>query len=314
MRRDGRIRPSAESSFGEWGRAYLHCRLLRFLSKGCASQTGDFLSAKSGAARRLSVYGYGEWVLGPPQAGQNVHVITDRPLYPGEMAAAGALAFEEIDERRACLRDRGRRGVGTGARAPSCGAGAVVVADALWHRADPKGIVLLDGDAISSGGAPSWLSKVLVGPWFTSIFRIATSSDWIFRRGLADAYPNHPSFTREFLEEWERPFKVRGSLDAFRAMLRYGIQGFQLTQLHSVRTPALVLWGVGAALFLGWHAVSHRQARRDQLHRHHERQQRDGEASGLAIMKTVGVTPAGNAWSRRATPRASSWYRTRRSR
>jgi pimeloyl-ACP methyl ester carboxylesterase len=120
---------------------------------------------------------------------------------------------------------------------------AVVVADALWHRADPKGIVLLDGDAISGGGAPSWLSNVLVGPWFTSIFRIATSSDWIFRRGLADAYPNHPSFTREFLEEWERPFKVRGTLDAFRAMLRYGIQGFQLTQLRSVRTPALVVWG-----------------------------------------------------------------------
>ena len=120
---------------------------------------------------------------------------------------------------------------------------AVVVADALWRPDDPKGIVLLDGDAISGGGAPSWLSHVLVGPWFTSIFRIATSSDWIFRRGLADAYPHHPSFTREFLEEWERPFKVRGTLDAFRAMLRYGIQGFQLAQLRSVQTPALVLWG-----------------------------------------------------------------------
>jgi pimeloyl-ACP methyl ester carboxylesterase len=120
---------------------------------------------------------------------------------------------------------------------------AVVVADALWRRDDPKGIVLLDGDAISGGGAPSWLSHVLVGPWFTSIFRIATSSDWIFRRGLADAYPNHPSFTREFLEEWERPFKVRGTLDAFRAMLPYGIQGFQLAQLRTVHTPALVLWG-----------------------------------------------------------------------
>lgn len=120
---------------------------------------------------------------------------------------------------------------------------AGVVADALWHRADPNGIVLLDGDAISAGGAPSWLSKVLVGPWFTSIFRIATSSDWIFRRGLAGAYPNHPPFTPEFLDEWERPFKVQGTLDAFRAMLRYGIQGFQLTQLRAVHTRALVLWG-----------------------------------------------------------------------
>ncbi len=120
---------------------------------------------------------------------------------------------------------------------------AVVVADALWHPADPKGIVLLDGDAISAGGAPSWVSKLLVGPWFTSVYRIATSSDWIFRRGLASAYPGHPSFTREFLEEWERPFKVQGTLAAFRATLQYGIQGFHLAQLRALRVPALVLWG-----------------------------------------------------------------------
>jgi pimeloyl-ACP methyl ester carboxylesterase len=120
---------------------------------------------------------------------------------------------------------------------------AVVVADALWHPADPKGIVLLDGDAISAGGAPSWVGKLLVGPWFTSAYRIATGSDWIFRRGLADAYPGHPPFTRDFLEEWERPFKVQGTLAAFRALLRYGIQGFQVAQLHAVRVPALVLWG-----------------------------------------------------------------------
>lgn len=120
---------------------------------------------------------------------------------------------------------------------------AVVVADALSHPVDAKGIVLLDGDAISAGGAPSWLSKVLVGPWFTSIFRIATSSDWIFRRGLAGAYPNHPPFTDEFLDEWQRPFRVQGTLDAFRAMLVHGIQGFQLAQLRTVHTLALVLWG-----------------------------------------------------------------------
>lgn len=120
---------------------------------------------------------------------------------------------------------------------------AVAVADALWHPADPKGIVLLDGDAISAGGAPSWVTHVLVGPWFTSLYRIATSSDWIFRRGLGGAYPRHPAFSRAFLEEWERPFKVQGTLAAFRGMLKYGIQGFQLAQLRSVRVPALVLWG-----------------------------------------------------------------------
>ena len=120
---------------------------------------------------------------------------------------------------------------------------ADVVGAALWHRGDPNGIVLLDGDAISAGGAPSWLGALLVGPWVTSVYRIATSSDWVFRRGLADAYPNHPPFTREFLDEWERPFKVQGTLAALRATLGYGIQGFRLPQLRTVHTPALVLWG-----------------------------------------------------------------------
>jgi pimeloyl-ACP methyl ester carboxylesterase len=120
---------------------------------------------------------------------------------------------------------------------------AVVVADALWHPRDPRGIVLLDGDAISAGGAPSWLSDVLVGPWFTSAYRIATSSDWLFRRGLAGAYPNHPPFTRSFLAEWQRPFEVQGTLDAFRSMLPHGIQGFRLSQLRTIRARTLVLWG-----------------------------------------------------------------------
>jgi pimeloyl-ACP methyl ester carboxylesterase len=120
---------------------------------------------------------------------------------------------------------------------------AVVVADALRYPQDSRGIVLLDGDALSAGGAPSWVSKVLVGPWFTSIYRIVTGSDWIFRRGLASAYPNHPPFTHQFLQEWEQPFKVQGTLGAFRSMLKDGIQGFHLAQLPAVHDPALVLWG-----------------------------------------------------------------------
>ena len=120
---------------------------------------------------------------------------------------------------------------------------AVVVDDALRYPGDSDGIVLLDGDALSAGGAPSWVSEVLVGPWFTSIYRIVTGSDWIFRRGLAGAYPNHPPFTRQFLKEWEQPFKVKGTLDAFRSTLKYGIQGLHLAQLRAVRDRAMVLWG-----------------------------------------------------------------------
>jgi pimeloyl-ACP methyl ester carboxylesterase len=120
---------------------------------------------------------------------------------------------------------------------------AVAVGDALWHAGDAKAIVLLDGDAISGSAAPSWVSGLLLGPWVTSAYRIVTGSDWVFRRGLAAAYPGHPHFSRSFLDEWERPFKAAGTLDAFRQMLRYGIQGFRLADLAHARVHALVLWG-----------------------------------------------------------------------
>jgi pimeloyl-ACP methyl ester carboxylesterase len=121
---------------------------------------------------------------------------------------------------------------------------AVAVGDALSHPDETRGIVLLDGDAIAAGGAPSWLQRLLVGPWFTSLYRIATGADWIFRRALREAYgPHHPRLTHAALVPWERPFRVEGTLDAFRAMARYGIQGFHLADLRRVRVRALVLWG-----------------------------------------------------------------------
>ena len=121
---------------------------------------------------------------------------------------------------------------------------AVAVGDALSHPDETRGIVLLDGDAIAARGAPSWLPRLLVGPWFTSLYRIATGSDWIFRRALRGAYgPHHPPLTHTALVSWERPFRVEGTLDAFRAMARYVIQGFHLADLHRVRVRALVVWG-----------------------------------------------------------------------
>jgi pimeloyl-ACP methyl ester carboxylesterase len=121
---------------------------------------------------------------------------------------------------------------------------AVAVGEALAHSDEPAGIVLLDGDAIAGGGAPSWLPDLVVGPWFTSIYRIATGSDWIFRRALRDAYgPRHPRFTHSVLRSWEQPFKVDGTLAALKSMARYGIQGYRLTDLRRVRARALVVWG-----------------------------------------------------------------------
>jgi len=121
---------------------------------------------------------------------------------------------------------------------------AVAVGEALTHPHDQRGIVLLDGDAIAAGGAPSWVPDLLVGPWFTSLYRIATGSDWIFRRALRDAFgPDHPPLTHSVLVPWELPFRVDGTLDAFRSMARYGIQGYGLPDLRRVHARSLVVWG-----------------------------------------------------------------------
>jgi pimeloyl-ACP methyl ester carboxylesterase len=121
---------------------------------------------------------------------------------------------------------------------------AVAVGTALWHPRDVRGIVLLDGDAIAGGGAPGLATDFLVSPWYTSVYRLVTSSDWIVRRALKGAFGKHvPRLDGEALEPWERPFKVQGTAAAFRSMLRYGIQGFHLSELARVRTPVTVVWG-----------------------------------------------------------------------
>jgi pimeloyl-ACP methyl ester carboxylesterase len=120
---------------------------------------------------------------------------------------------------------------------------AVAVGMALWHPSDTRGIVLLDGDALAGGG-PGWATDFLVSPWYTSVYRLVTSSDWIVRRALKGAFGKHvPRLDGESLEPWERPFKVQGTAAAFRSLLRYGIQGFHRSDLSSVRTPTTVIWG-----------------------------------------------------------------------
>ena len=120
---------------------------------------------------------------------------------------------------------------------------AVAVSAAVDNPHALNGIVLLDGDALPVGG-PGWLSHLLVPPWFTSAYRIATGSDWLFKKGLRSAWgPGRPPFTHAFIDEWQRPFRVSGTAAAFVSMLGHGVQGVSTSTLAQVRVPALVAWG-----------------------------------------------------------------------
>lgn len=121
---------------------------------------------------------------------------------------------------------------------------AVAVSIAAQAPHAVAGIVLLDGDALPGGGGPGWLSHLLVPPWYTTLYRIATGWDWLFRKGLRSAWGRGtPPFTAAFIDEWQRPFRVSGTADAFASMLGNGIQGVSVSTLSHVDVPTLVAWG-----------------------------------------------------------------------
>jgi pimeloyl-ACP methyl ester carboxylesterase len=121
---------------------------------------------------------------------------------------------------------------------------AVAVAVATSEPRKVGGAVLLDGDALPGGHAGAWLSHLLLPPWYTSVYRIATDWDWLFRKGLRSAWgTGSPPFGPAFVEHWEQPFRVSGTASAFASMLGHGIQGVSVSTLQSVRVPVLVAWG-----------------------------------------------------------------------
>jgi pimeloyl-ACP methyl ester carboxylesterase len=121
---------------------------------------------------------------------------------------------------------------------------AVAVGEALRRPRAVQTIVLLDGDALRAGGAPSWLASLVVDPYYTALYRMVTGSDWIFRKGLKTAYgPGAPHFTDQEVNRWQRPFRVEGTAAAFKQMIPHGIQGWTLADLRRVTVPAVVIWG-----------------------------------------------------------------------
>jgi pimeloyl-ACP methyl ester carboxylesterase len=122
---------------------------------------------------------------------------------------------------------------------------AVAIGEALRRPHALRAIVLLDGDALRAGGAPSWAASLVLDPYYTALYRFVTGSDWIFRKGLRAAYgPGAPHLTDAQLGDWQRPFRVAGTAAAFKQMIPHGIQGWtpaDLRRVHGIRT--VVAWG-----------------------------------------------------------------------
>jgi len=120
---------------------------------------------------------------------------------------------------------------------------AVAVSIAAQTPHTVAGIVLLDGDALP-GGSPGWFSHLLLPAWYTTLYRIATGWDWLFRKGLKGAWgAGTPPFTAAFIDEWQRPFRVIGTAAAFASILGNGIQGVSASVLSHLPVTALVAWG-----------------------------------------------------------------------
>jgi pimeloyl-ACP methyl ester carboxylesterase len=125
----------------------------------------------------------------------------------------------------------------------SLGAG-VIAAEALAHPGRTSGIVLVDGDALASGGGPAFVRDLIVDPYRTSALRIVLGWDWAMREIIRKAYsPDPVQIDAAELARWRRPLRVDGTEHALAQMLSNGIQGVQLADLVHVRVPATVVFG-----------------------------------------------------------------------
>jgi pimeloyl-ACP methyl ester carboxylesterase len=130
----------------------------------------------------------------------------------------------------------------------SLGAG-VAAGEALARPSDVAGIVLLDGDAQPFGGGRSWLSRVLVYPWYDAAYRLLTGSDWLVGRVLRNAWgPRPPKFTDATLDEFERPFRVVGTDAELRSLVGRGLPGVSLDALSTIKVRRSVIWGESDAV------------------------------------------------------------------
>ena len=125
----------------------------------------------------------------------------------------------------------------------SLGAG-VAAAEALARPRAVGGIVLLDGDALPFGGGRGWLAHALVYPWFDAALRLVTSSDYLVGRVVRSTWgPVSPKLPHSTLVQFERPFRVAGTVAELRALVARGLPGVSLGDLARIKVRRAVVWG-----------------------------------------------------------------------
>jgi pimeloyl-ACP methyl ester carboxylesterase len=122
--------------------------------------------------------------------------------------------------------------------------GAAIAVETARRGLD-SAVVLVDGDALSSGGPPHLVRTALAhSPFFTTIYRFLLRSPWAIRRILRMAYgPHHPTLSAAEIARWTKPFRAGGARHALQGIVKNGIPGFTRPQLREVHVPALVVWG-----------------------------------------------------------------------
>lgn len=119
------------------------------------------------------------------------------------------------------------------------------VAVTIAQRGLASRIVLLDGDALSTGGAPSLVRDVFAyTPYLTSGLRLATRWNWPAKKLLLRAYgPDHPPITDAMIDRWTRPFDVAGADHAIATMAKRPLAGVPRAALQALHVKATVVWG-----------------------------------------------------------------------
>ena len=111
-------------------------------------------------------------------------------------------------------------------------------------------VVLLDGDALRSGGPPRLVRVALVhSPFFTTIYRYLLRSPWAVKRILKMSYGSlHPKLDGAEVKRWTDPFRAVGARRALEGIAKNGIAGFTHTQLLALNVNAVVVWGAADAI------------------------------------------------------------------